>query len=53
MKDIKGKTAFITGAGNGIGLGMSVAFADAGMNIIMSDIAKATKAYIIDSRKNW
>jgi NAD(P)-dependent dehydrogenase (short-subunit alcohol dehydrogenase family) len=40
MKDFNGKTAFITGAANGIGLGMSIAFAKAGMNIIMSDIRK-------------
>jgi len=40
MKDFYGKTAFITGAANGIGLGMSITFAKAGMNIIMSDIRK-------------
>jgi short-subunit dehydrogenase len=40
MKDFNGKTAFITGAANGIGLGMSITFARAGMNIIMSDIRK-------------
>jgi len=40
MKDFNGKTAFITGAANGIGLGMSITFAKAGMNIIMSDIRK-------------
>jgi NAD(P)-dependent dehydrogenase (short-subunit alcohol dehydrogenase family) len=40
MKDFNGKTAFITGAASGIGLGMSITFARAGMNIIMSDIRK-------------
>ena len=40
MKDFNGKTAYITGAANGIGLGMSITFAKAGMNIIMSDIRK-------------
>ena len=38
MTDYKGKTAFITGAANGVGLGMSVAFAKEGINVIMSDI---------------
>ncbi|MFC1840421.1 SDR family NAD(P)-dependent oxidoreductase [Thermodesulfobacteriota bacterium] len=40
MTDYKGKTAFITGAANGVGLGMSVAFAKEGINVIMSDIRK-------------
>ena len=41
MTDYKGKTAFITGAANGVGLGMAVAFAKEGINVIMSDIRKA------------
>ncbi|MBN2040360.1 MAG: SDR family NAD(P)-dependent oxidoreductase, partial [Spirochaetes bacterium] len=40
MESYKGKTAFITGAANGVGLGMSVAFAKEGINVIMSDIRK-------------
>lgn len=40
MKEFKGKTAFITGAAHGIGLGMAIAFAKAGMNVIISDIRK-------------
>jgi short-subunit dehydrogenase len=40
MKEFKGKTAFITGAAHGIGLGMSTTFAKAGMNVIMSDIRR-------------
>lgn len=36
--DLRGKTAFITGAGSGIGRGMAEAFADAGLRIVAADI---------------
>ena len=38
MKDVSGKTAFITGAASGIGYGMTQAFAAAGMNVAIVDI---------------
>ncbi len=38
MKDLKGKTAFITGAASGIGLAMARAFLEAGMNVMLADI---------------
>ncbi len=38
MKDLSGKTAFITGGASGIGLGMAHAFAEAGMNIVIADV---------------
>lgn len=38
MKDLGGKTAFVTGAAGGIGLGMARTFARAGMNVVISDI---------------
>jgi NAD(P)-dependent dehydrogenase (short-subunit alcohol dehydrogenase family) len=41
MKDLKGKTAFITGGASGIGLGMARAFGRAGMNVVLADIDKA------------
>lgn len=40
MKDLKGKTAFITGAAGGIGLGTAKVFARAGMNVVITDINK-------------
>ncbi|NLA75575.1 MAG: SDR family NAD(P)-dependent oxidoreductase [Deltaproteobacteria bacterium] len=40
MYDYRGKTAFITGAANGVGLGMATAFAKEGINVIMSDIRR-------------
>ncbi|MGI9233137.1 MAG: SDR family NAD(P)-dependent oxidoreductase [Woeseiaceae bacterium] len=38
MKELKGKTAFVTGAAGGIGLGMAKTFARAGMNVVIADI---------------
>ena len=38
MKDLNGKTALITGAAGGIGLGIAKAFARAGMNVVITDI---------------
>ena len=40
MKNLKGKTAFITGGstGIGIGFGMATVFARAGMNVAITDI---------------
>ncbi|MXP25264.1 SDR family NAD(P)-dependent oxidoreductase [Altererythrobacter indicus] len=38
MKDVKGKTAFITGGASGMGLGMAKAFAEAGMKVVIADI---------------
>ena len=38
MEDVKGKVAFITGGGSGIGLGMAGAFVRAGMRVVIADI---------------
>ena len=38
MKSLAGKTAFITGGTSGIGFGMASVFANAGMNIVITDI---------------
>ncbi len=38
MKDLSGKTAFVTGGASGIGLGMAHAFGAAGMNVMLADI---------------
>ena len=40
MRDLKGKIAFITGAGGGIGLGIATVLARAGMNVAITDIQK-------------
>ena len=38
MKDLKGKTAYVSGAASGIGFGIASALAQAGVNIAMIDI---------------
>jgi len=38
MKDVEGKTAFITGGASGIGFGMARAFLGAGMKVVIADI---------------
>src|SRR6266568_1470759 len=38
--DIFGKTAIVTGAASGIGLGIATALAEAGANVVMADIQK-------------
>ncbi len=38
MKVLKGKTAVVTGAASGIGLGLAEEFAAEGMKVVLSDI---------------
>jgi NAD(P)-dependent dehydrogenase (short-subunit alcohol dehydrogenase family) len=38
MRDFAGKTAFVTGGANGIGLSMGYVFAEAGMRVMLADI---------------
>ena len=38
MRDIQGKTAIVTGAASGIGLGIAKALASAGANIVLADL---------------
>lgn len=38
MQDLKGRTAIVTGAASGIGLGIAKALAGAGMNLVLADI---------------
>ncbi len=40
MKDLVGKTAFITGAASGIGLGVATRLAQSGVKVMMCDIEK-------------
>jgi len=40
MKDLAGKTAFITGAASGIGLGVATALAQRGVKVMMCDIER-------------
>jgi NAD(P)-dependent dehydrogenase (short-subunit alcohol dehydrogenase family) len=40
MIDISGKTAIVTGAASGIGLGIATALAETSANVVMADIQK-------------
>jgi NADP-dependent 3-hydroxy acid dehydrogenase YdfG len=40
MQEFHGKTAFVTGAASGIGLGMAKAFVGAGMKVAITDVRK-------------
>jgi NAD(P)-dependent dehydrogenase (short-subunit alcohol dehydrogenase family) len=42
MRDLAGKTAFVTGGASGIGLALGRAFADAGMKVMLADIERDT-----------
>ena len=44
MKDRAGKTAFVTGAASGIGLGIATALAQAGVKVMLCDIEDAALA---------
>ncbi len=38
MKELSGKTAFVTGGASGIGFALGRAFAEAGMNVMLADV---------------
>jgi NAD(P)-dependent dehydrogenase (short-subunit alcohol dehydrogenase family) len=40
VDSLEGRTAVITGAASGIGLGLAIRFAEAGMKVVMADIEK-------------
>ena len=44
MKDLAGKTAFVTGAASGIGFGIASALAQAGVKVMLCDIEEAALA---------
>ncbi len=48
MRDLRGKTAFITGGASGIGLAMAEAFGREGMNVMLADIEATALAAAVD-----
>jgi NAD(P)-dependent dehydrogenase (short-subunit alcohol dehydrogenase family) len=51
MRDLVGKTAFVTGAASGIGLGIATALAQAGVKVMMCDIEEAALATAVAGLK--
>ena len=49
MRELAGKTAFVTGGASGIGLALGRAFAEAGMKVMLADIETAALAAAVDS----
>jgi NAD(P)-dependent dehydrogenase (short-subunit alcohol dehydrogenase family) len=52
MRELTGKTAFVTGGAGGIGLALGRAFAEAGMNVMLADIETDTLAAAVKSLHN-
>ena len=51
MKELAGKTAFVTGAASGIGLGIATAFAQAGAKVMLCDIEEEALAKAVAGLK--
>jgi NAD(P)-dependent dehydrogenase (short-subunit alcohol dehydrogenase family) len=51
VKDLGGKTAFVTGAASGIGLGIATALAQAGVKVMLCDIEDAALERAVGSLK--
>jgi NAD(P)-dependent dehydrogenase (short-subunit alcohol dehydrogenase family) len=49
MRDLTGKTAFVTGGASGIGLAMGRAFAQAGMKVMLADIEAGALQQAVES----
>lgn len=51
MKDLAGRTAFVTGAASGIGFGIATALAQAGVKVMLCDIEEAALAKAVEGLK--
>ena len=49
MRQLAGKTAFVTGGASGIGFALGRAFAEAGMNVMLADIEAEALAAAVES----
>jgi NAD(P)-dependent dehydrogenase (short-subunit alcohol dehydrogenase family) len=53
MRELAGKTAFVTGGASGIGFALGRAFAEAGMNVMLADIETDALAAAVKSLHNF
>lgn len=53
MRELTGKTAFVTGGASGIGLALGRAFAEAGMKVMLADIETDALAAAVKSLHNF
>jgi NAD(P)-dependent dehydrogenase (short-subunit alcohol dehydrogenase family) len=51
MKDLAGKTAFVTGAASGIGFGIAGALAQAGVKVMLCDVEETALAKAVEGLK--
>ena len=52
MRELAGKTAFVTGGASGIGLALGRAFAEAGMNVVLADLKAEALAAAVESLRD-
>ena len=53
MRELAGKTAFVTGGASGIGLALGRAFAEAGMKVMLADIETDALSAAVNSLHNF
>ena len=53
MRELAGKTAFVTGGASGIGLALGAAFAQAGMKVMLADIEAGALAEAVKSLQDF
>lgn len=49
MRELSGRTAFVTGGASGIGLALGRTFAEAGMNVMLADIEESALSVAVES----
>ena len=52
MRELAGKTAFVTGGASGIGFALGRAFAEAGMNVVLADLKAEALAAAVESLRD-